>query len=228
MSTIYGHNDKIVLDYLKNNPDTPYFISYPRTGSHWIRLVMEEYFEKPSLVVLFKKGPDNGFTCYHTHDLVSDGITTGSIEKSKVIYLYRDISETIYSNLKYNNKNLNDTEEIKKYSNSYAINLTKWLEKCEGDSNKLILSYENFKEDFPTEFKKLTDFFSVEFDREKLFSITEGLSKNRVKTSSGNRYSKINDSKAYNDSREVFVTKHKDLCENTVFERNVELKKYFK
>ncbi len=51
MSTIFGHNDQFVVDYLRSNPDLPYLISYPRTGSHWLRLVMEEYFDKPSLVV---------------------------------------------------------------------------------------------------------------------------------------------------------------------------------
>ena len=227
MSTIYGHNDKVVVDYLKDNPNLPYLVSYPRTGSHWVRLVMEGYFEKPSLVVLFNKTGENGFTCYHTHDLTSDGLTTGSLEKREVIYLYRDIAETVYSNLKYNNKSMDNENFIKTYSESYAKNLTKWMSKCDGDDDKLLLSYKALKNDFSTEFKKLTDYFGEDLDKEKLDKITEGLNKDKVKSSTTNIYSKIDDSKVYNDSRRVFMDKYSKICEGFVFDFNEDLKKYF-
>ena len=31
----------------------PFLVSFPRTGSHWLRMLMELYFDKPSLTRSF-------------------------------------------------------------------------------------------------------------------------------------------------------------------------------
>jgi len=45
--------DPKILDHFLKNADFPWLISFPRTGSHWLRMIMELYFEKPSLRRVF-------------------------------------------------------------------------------------------------------------------------------------------------------------------------------
>ena len=45
-------NSKIVERHIAD-PEFPYLISFPRTGSHWLRMLMELYFDRPSLTLLF-------------------------------------------------------------------------------------------------------------------------------------------------------------------------------
>jgi hypothetical protein len=46
-------DDPAVTKSFTDNPDFPYLVSYSRTGSHWLRMIMELYFEKLSLVRVF-------------------------------------------------------------------------------------------------------------------------------------------------------------------------------
>ena len=49
----YGISDQKIWQKYTSNPEFPYLVSFPRTGSHWLRNVMELYFEKPSLTRVF-------------------------------------------------------------------------------------------------------------------------------------------------------------------------------
>ena len=78
----------------EDNPDNPYLVSFPRTGSHWLRMVMERYFGRPSLVRVFYYPERNDFLTLHTHDLELD------VQRRNVIYLYRDPVETVFSQMR--------------------------------------------------------------------------------------------------------------------------------
>ena len=88
-------DDPEVIKSFTDNPDFPYLVSFSRTGSHWLRMIMELYFEKPSLVRAFYFKDANDFTCYHTHDMDLE------LRRENVIYLYRNPVETVYSQLCY-------------------------------------------------------------------------------------------------------------------------------
>ena len=64
-SNSYRVNQKIVNKFI-SDPDFPFLVSFSRTGSHWLRNIMELYFEKPSLVRAFYYKNAKDFTCYHT------------------------------------------------------------------------------------------------------------------------------------------------------------------
>jgi hypothetical protein len=228
MSRIYNHNDKVVVDYLENNPYVPYFISYPRTGSHWIRYVMEKYFKKPSLVVIYEYVNSKEFTSYHTHDFNGDDDTSvGDIKKENVIYLYRDPVDTIYSMIKYKNMVLSNEETIKINVECYRNHLTKWLIDDNFTKNKLIIKYENFKNNFSLEFKKICDYYKVDFDSSKLNDIIEGLDKTKIKKESTNQYSKIDNTRTYDIDRSNFKENYTDLINDIMFNNNLQLKKFF-
>lgn len=227
MSKIYYHHDKFVVDYLKNNPNLPYLISYPRTGSHWIRYAMEKYFEKPSLVMIYEYVNANEFTCYHTHDLNGTGTGLANTRKDDVIYLYRDPVDTIYSMLRHQMQNQNDEKLIQTHSICYRDHLIKYLLNDDFTKNKVVVKYENFKKDFPSEFKKLCDYLGYDFDKEKIEKIIIGLDKTKIKKESTNKYSNIDDSMGYDISREEFKNKYTNLINSIVFGKDERLKKFF-
>ena len=77
--------DKLFLAKVLSDPDFPFLISFPRTGSHWLRMLMELYFEQPSLVRVFYYKDNDNYLCYHHHDE-----DLKLVDKKNVIYLYRD------------------------------------------------------------------------------------------------------------------------------------------
>ena len=58
-----------VVDAFVADPENTFLVSFPRTGSHWLRMLMELYFQRPSLVRVFYFNERADYMCYHTHDL---------------------------------------------------------------------------------------------------------------------------------------------------------------
>ena len=48
----YRHDDEVVKKNIEE-PEFPFLISFPRTGSHWLRMIMELYFKRPALTRIF-------------------------------------------------------------------------------------------------------------------------------------------------------------------------------
>jgi len=200
-------------------PDFPYLVSFPRTGSHWLRMLMEFYFEKPSLKLIFypeyKEAQE--FTCFHRHDVELE------IERANVIYLYRNPVETIYSQLNYYKENTDDLERIKYWSLIYAKHLTKWLFEEDFTTKKTILTYENLKNDLANEFKKLSEHFGVPFDENRLNEVSSRVSKNRLKEKTKHDNQVINISSEYADNRKNFKIKHSDFIKKIILDYNPKL-----
>ena len=74
-----GVFDPKVIDAFVSNPDNPFIISFPRTGSHWLRMLMELYFDKPMLTRKFFLLDREDYMAIHTHDDDLD------VERSNVI-----------------------------------------------------------------------------------------------------------------------------------------------
>ncbi|MGB1288530.1 MAG: hypothetical protein ACPG7F_18490, partial [Aggregatilineales bacterium] len=102
--------EQSILDKFNANADNPYLVSFPRTGSHWFRMVAELYFERPTLVRAFYYPEKTDYLFLHTHDIEID------VERRNVIYLYREPVATIYSQLNYYQEDTNDTAQIMHWS----------------------------------------------------------------------------------------------------------------
>ena len=114
--------DKKLVSSFTDDPEFPFLVSFPRTGSHWLRLLMELYFEKPALVRAFYYKDAMDFTCYHHHD---ENLELSG--RKNVIYLYRNPVDTVYSQLCYYNQKIDDEARIQEWSNLYGRLLKKWL-----------------------------------------------------------------------------------------------------
>lgn len=192
-------SDEGLIASFVGNPDFPFLVSFPRTGSHWLRMLMELYFEKPSLVRIFYFRDCKDFTCYHTHD--EDLKVEG---RKNVIYLYRDPIDTVYSQLSYYKEDVTDSGRVDAWSDLYARHLHKWLYLGTSTTRKTVLRYEGLKTDLPGEFRKIADHFGVVLDGRRLESVAEQVSKAALKKKTGHDKQVVNLDPTYVDERQRF------------------------
>jgi hypothetical protein len=213
-------NDKKTIEKFISNPDFPFLISFPRTGSHWLRMIMELYFQKPSLVRIFYYKDAADFTCYHRHD---EDLT---IQRQNVIYLYRCPVETIYSQLNYYQEDIYDRKRIMYWADLYGRHLAKWLLQEGFTTRKTVITYEGMKKHMEGEFKKICDHFSVTFDMERLQPALTKVTKTEVKRKTVHDRQVINMSHRYHLEKEKFGKDQSAFIMDCIFSVSKELKKF--
>ena len=152
------------------DPTIPRLVSYPRTGSHWVRLVLEQYLNKYCLPTSFFDNTD--YWGYHLHDRIvgrgDEGITS---DFDKVIYLYRDPVDTIFSILNYENLDFSNAKNVQKLSSEYFIHLHRWLFNNSDIKNIIFVKYEQIKNKPVESFTDILKFLDYEIDESKLSTI---------------------------------------------------------
>ncbi len=191
------HDPEVIKQFV-SNPLNTFLISFPRTGSHWLRVLMERYFERPSLVRVFYYPESTDYLTYHTHDLNLD------IEHPTVLYLYREPVDTIYSQLSYHKEPLDAVDRIIYWSDLYGRHLDKWLHRERFTTKKTILRYEGFQHDMQAEFTKVTRHFGVELDAEKLSQAAAATTKQEIKRKTTHDKQVINLKADYENHRREF------------------------
>lgn len=131
--------DSAVVDRWTSDPEFPYLVSFPRTGSHWLRMVMEQTFDMPSLVRTFWLHDARRFSCMHVHDMDLE------IERSSVIYLHREMTATVFSQMRYRKLALDNQILVKYWATRYSMHLQKWLYEETFTTVKSVISYEEMR-----------------------------------------------------------------------------------
>jgi len=181
------------------DPGFPRLISFPRTGSHWLRMLMELYFEKPSLVRAFYFRNAADFTCYHRHD---QDLTERC---SNVIYLYRNPLDTVYSQLVYYKESPSDPERIAYWATLYGRHLAKWLlDAGQGGQKKTVVRYEGLQSSPEGEFKKICSHLGLPFDVRKLERAGRLVSKKTLRRKTSHDPQVVNLTGAYEAGRSEF------------------------
>ena len=211
----------------------PLFISYPRTGAHWINCVMEIYFDRPRLregrtTFLSKKRKD--WMWFHDHD------PHLTIELSEILYLYREPVSTAFSNLNFNRNAtrpksfFRDTktayanftkDEVEAECRAYHDNLAKWL--APGRA-KTVLRHENFKTQQLSEFAKITAHFGETLDEARCLRAFGVVTQEALVKQSGDKtpmgsHMLTADYKAY---RESFTREWSEFIRTTAIPRGME------
>jgi len=215
-------HDSKIIETFANNENNTFLVSFPRTGSHWLRMIMELYFERPSLVRIFYYPENTNYLTLHTHDKEFD------IERENVIYLYRDPVDTIYSQLNYYNENINDEARIIHWSHQYGQHLDKWLCKEKFTKKKTVLTYEGMKRNMATEFAKITSHFGQILDTKKLEKTTAKITKEEVKKKTGHDPQVVQLESDYENVRSDFKKNYSSLVWDTVITNREHLKEHFK
>jgi hypothetical protein len=122
------------------DPNVPWLISYPRTGSHWLRMMLELYTGRPLLRRTFFH-PDAGPPLLiHEHDRTAED----KYCPTDVLFLYRNPVDTVFSLANYWMcfDLPNQDHGTVRYTNDYMIHLRKWLVTETFTKKKTIVRYE--------------------------------------------------------------------------------------
>ncbi len=167
------------IEIYKLDQQNPYFVSYPRTGSHWVRTILELYFDRPWLPNSFYNHTDKRFIFFHDH-----GMSLG-FEPENVLYIYRDPVDTVFSNLSYfglDNESIKNRNHVFEKTVEYGLHLIKWITTDTFTSKKTVLRYENIKSEPNRELKKAILHLGGGFDVELLKKCMERASKKEVQS----------------------------------------------
>ena len=163
---------------MTNENNNPYYVGVSRSGSHWIRLVLEGYLDGKSPLSSFIACKDDINILYSrlndfkgTHDMQLDFVY------DNVIYLYRNPIDCIFSNLKYDGTDITDKKAVDYYLNIWIKHIQKWVYDEKFTKHKVILSYERLKNDFVSEFSKLLAFLNIEINTDKIIESNETYTK---------------------------------------------------
>lgn len=202
--------DKAVLAKYINDSDFPFFVSFPRTGSHWLRLMMELYFERPSLVRVFYFPERTDYMTLHTHDMDLD------VYRKNILYLYRDPVPTVYSQMGYEKEDPADADRVRYWADRYAAHLNKWLLAEDVSETKTVLRYERLRDDLAGEFAKVTAHFGQPLDAERLVRAAARSSKEEVSRKTTHDPRVVNLKAEYADGRKAFAARYADLIAECV------------
>lgn len=224
-SVVHRHSDRTVQRWLED-PEFPVLISFPRTGSHQLRYLMELYFREPSLPRIFHYKRAKSFTCCHMHDLDPPDRLAG-IERERAIVLYRDPVPTVHSVMTYYGEDETDLERIRHWSSLYRRHLEKWCLDEVFTEEKVILSYEELQTDPRSAFQRICSFFGKEWEPER-FDTVQGLSSpERIGERTSDNPAIIGARDERKERRKRFVQRAGPTIEKAIYEERPELRSLF-
>jgi len=212
--------DPSIIEKFIHDESNTFLVSFPRTGSHWLRMIMELYFKRPSLVRVFYYPKITNYLTLHTHD------KDLSVERENVIYLYRDPVETVYSQLNYYRENIHDQSRIVYWADQYGRHLDKWLCTERFTKKKTILTYGGMKHDVEEEFRKVTDHFGEKLDKNKLLKAVAMITKEEVKKKTSHDQQVVQLKADYEDLREEFKLVNSSFLMNALLKDRTHLLKF--
>lgn len=203
------------------NPENTFLVSFPRTGSHWLRALVELYFNRPQLTHIFFMKEKKDFILYHTHDYSLD------ITAQSVIYLYRDPVDTIYSVMRFEGFKIDDTKWLDWWTELYSMHLAKWLVLEKFTKRKTVIRYEKLLKDPQSEFPRVVKHLGGNFDQERFHTCLSLATKEDIKQVAENP--KIVDTTdKYEVGREIFKRKYSGRIWRKLLEGRKFLKDFFK
>lgn len=156
----------------------PYFVSYPRCGSQWVQCALEKYLGKPrgymegaklrKPALSYVEGDD--FAWVHSHDLEH----TLVVSPLRTIFMLRDPVDSIFSHsMAYGVL----SEETMRVMTSAFITTA-----CRFIKSGVVVRYESFRNPSlrEDEFRKLVDFFGVEWDGARAVKCLEWVKRDEI------------------------------------------------
>jgi hypothetical protein len=160
------------------DPNMPWLISYPRTGSHWLRMMLELYTGRPLLRRTFFHPEGGEPLLIHEHDRCGED----KYCPTNVLFLYRNPVDTVFSLANYWMcfKLPEEDHNIVRYTNDYMIHLRKWLVTEGFTKKKTIVRYEELF--LPGRgVAKALGHFGIEADDDRISRIAVRITKDEVR-----------------------------------------------
>jgi Sulfotransferase domain len=149
--------------------EAPFFVSFPRSGSHMVNLAMELYFDRPRLFtpgynppthdrLTFLDPSRSDYMWVQTHDM------TFKTRSTNVVYLYRDPVDVAFSWLMATGKPSMVTDPtVYNVCRGMKVNYSKWM----GDpgGHFTYVRYEDYKADPVTGLFTVVEHFGMPWDQ---------------------------------------------------------------
>ncbi len=184
-------------------PDLPYLISFPRTGSHWLRFFLELYFDRPLLTRWFFPHESEDFLLLHRHDRDGREIT----DRRDTLYLYRSIVNTIFSEATYLHQHRAPDlvwAEIAEIARLYREHLRKWLLREDVARRRSVIAYEWLLDRPFNVLPEVIRFFGAEPDTGRIAEIWPQVTHASVESRTGHEPRVIAADRAVQLRRDVF------------------------
>ena len=185
-------------------------VSYPRTGSHYVRIVLEDCIGTPCAPTSFFGNSNIQAWGFHLHDRIvgrgDEGLTSGF---DRVVYLYRNPIDTIFSHIRYQG-----TDDWISIAQEYKNHLQRWLHNSSDCKSIIYKNYDDILREPLRHFTDILDYIDCEFDENRLISAIGRTTIGRVKALT----EKI-DNKVVNDShfngkyiieKSIFISEYGD------------------
>lgn len=194
--------DQTYLQQLREDPSLAFLVSFPRTGSHWLRMLTEDYTGQPTMRRTFYHPLGSDPILFHLHDLDL------SVCHPNVVYLHRDPIPTIYSQIRYHGASPFDEEAIEHWGALYGAHLRKWLDDESFTETKTVLTYEEMKDDLATAFSRVLTHLDIAFEAERFRSAQTRVTKEEVDRKTRHDSNVVNKDDRYYRDRERFRDVH--------------------
>lgn len=162
-----------VGDFLADGDNTV-LVSFPRTGSHMVRMVLELYFDRPLLPRTFYHPLADDFLLHHTHDKELD------FSHPTVIYLFREPVDTVFSELRYRGRSGHDGVTAERIARHYGRHLARWTLEEDFTRRKTIITYEATLARPLEAVAHLCEHFGAELDESRARAAWNRVSKDEV------------------------------------------------
>jgi len=184
------------------NPRSPWLISFPRTGSHWLRMILESYTRRPLQPVSFFEHESDDYLLRHEHDYEFKQWP------GRLIYLYRDPVPTVYSQIRFHDADPFDAHFVELWSTFYRLHLTHFAVRPHDD--RILVTYESMKDDLVEAVAPVLRFLDVSIDEAGLRKVAAETDKRKVdsRTKDPRVISKRSD---YDHSRQRFADEMGEL-----------------
>lgn len=217
-------NLAVKLGVNEDNTKMTRLISYPRSGSHWFRIMMELYLECPSLVQSFFNPNPTKVWGFHIHNrwINKPDVFEGPIKNlEKAIYLYRDPVDVIFSQIRYHKEPFDSQEIVDKYILEYSNHLDFYLNNKPGIKNLHFLKYEDLKLSPVVSFLSCIEFINEKVDEEKFLKIYSFCDKKLTKNLTPHDNQAMDNSEIFNNNATIkqkddFVQRFSQLIKNKI------------
>jgi hypothetical protein len=164
-------------------PAAPYLVSFPRTGSHWLRMFLETYTDRPLLTRSFLPHGSEDFLLIHTHDL------SGEVDDARdVLYLHRGAVDTVHSELTYRvGESAPEApwSAVEGVARAYLDHLTRWLLGSAPRRRFLAVTYESLRERPGVTLASMVEFLGGEADAARIEALWPTITRAAVADSTG-------------------------------------------
>jgi len=216
-------NEKNIQPFLEN-VKFPALVTFPRSGCHWLTMLIELYFERPSLRQVFYFHDQKDYLMIHTHDHDLE------CKKENVVYVYRTPTNTMFSVMNYYSINLECKDFLIMWLDKYIEHITHWLLDETFTKKKTIITYDRLQSDFESEFIKIINHFNYAVDKIKISEIQEIATKqqliNKMPGRPINQKRLTNICPRYSEHRIEFANKNKDYIRNYILEKEPRLERW--